>query len=94
MSDLIGGARTKPPDEIPLELQLLMERIQALPREVRDELEPMVDQAMEEAVFRGRVLKLAREALERFRLDLELTRFDLEATRRERERLRRLLHSY
>ena len=30
---------------------------------------------------------LARDALERFRLDLELARFDLEATRREREAL-------
>jgi hypothetical protein len=51
----------------------------------------MVDEALEEARFRGRVLSFARDALEQLRLDLELTRFDLEATRRERESLRERL---
>ncbi len=50
-------------------------------------LEPIVEEAWEEAVFRGRVLNVARDALERLRLDLELTKFDLDATRREREAL-------
>ena len=31
---------------------------------------------------------LARDALERFRLDVSMLRFDLEATRREREALK------
>lgn len=91
MSQSVVGAGRKPPDETPPELRTLMERVRALPRAVRDELEPIVGDALEQAVYRGRVLNLAREALERFRLDLELTRFDLEATRRERERLRALL---
>lgn len=93
MNELMDETRRKPPDEAPPELRVLMERIRSLPAEVREELEPMVGDAMEQAVFRGRVLTLAREALERFRLDLELTRFDLDATRNERERLRRLLNS-
>jgi hypothetical protein len=69
----------------------LRERVLAQPTEVRAELEPIVDEALEEARFRGRVLSMARDALERLRLDLELARFDLEATRRERESLRQLL---
>lgn len=78
-------------ESLPAELVELMERVQALPPEVRAELEPVVDEALEEARFRGRVLSVARDALERLRLDLELARFDLDATRREREALRRLL---
>ena len=43
---------------------------------------------VQQAVFRARVLTIAKDALERYRLDLAATRFDLEATRREREALR------
>ena len=78
-------------DSLPPELMDLLDRVRALPAEVRAELEPVVAEALEQARFRGRVLTVARDALERLRLDLELTRFDLDATRREREHLRRLL---
>ena len=89
-----GSARVadvSAPHEIPSELLALRERIHMLPREVRDELEPVLSDVFEDALFRGRVLNVARDALERLRLDLELARFDLEATRSERESLRRLL---
>lgn len=79
--------------EVPAELAALAERVRRLPLEIRANLEPAVDSAVEEAVFRGRTLQLAREALARFRHDLDLIRFDLEATRRERESLRRALHA-
>jgi hypothetical protein len=85
------GANGPPRQDAPPELLTLMDRVRALPIEVRVELEPIVGDALEQAVFRGRVLTVAREALERFKLDLELARFDLEATRREREGLRRRL---
>jgi hypothetical protein len=78
-------------ESLPPELLELDERIRALPTEVRAELEPLIDNALEEARFRNRVLIVARSALEQFRLDLEMARFDLDATRRERERLLRLL---
>jgi hypothetical protein len=78
-------------ETLPVELVALWERIQTQPAEVRAELEPMVDDALEQARFRGRVLTVARDALEQLRLDLELARFDLEATRRERESLRERL---
>lgn len=73
----------------PAELVALRERVQVQPAEVRAELEPMVDDALEEARFRSRVLSVARDALEQLRLDLEMARFDLEATRRERDDYRR-----
>lgn len=83
---LKGG---EPPSEaIPPELAELMDRVRSLPAEVADELAPAVAEAIEQARFRGRVLGVAKEALERLRLDLELTRFDLEITRKERDGLK------
>ena len=81
-----------PADEpLPVELVALRQRVQAQPTGVRAEQQPMVDEAMEEARFRNRILSVARDALEQLRLDLEMARFDLEATRRERESLRERL---
>jgi hypothetical protein len=76
---------------IPAELLELRERIGTLPEEIRAELEPLADDACEQARFRGRALSLAREALEQFRLELSAAKFDLDITRREREGLRRLI---
>lgn len=91
MTHVADGAARSAPQGIPTELIALMERVRSLPPEVRGELEPVVGEALEQAVYRTRVLTIARDALERFRLDLEMTKFDLEATRREKERLRRLI---
>ena len=77
------------PPAIPSELAELRARIRQMPAEVRAELEPLADDACEQARFRGRALSLAREALEQFRLELTAAQFDLDATRRERESLRR-----
>ncbi len=76
---------------IPAELLALRARIRSLPEEVRAELEPLAEDACEQAKFRGRALGLAREALEQFRMELSAARFDLDATRREREGWRRLV---
>ena len=78
-------------DQLPVELVELKQRIQAQPAEIRAELEPLVEDALEHARFRGRAMMIARDALERFRLDLAMLEFDLEATRREREALRAML---
>jgi hypothetical protein len=72
------------PDPLPTELMALRERIQDQPEDVRTELEPLLDEVMEHTVFRNRVMLIAKEALERFRLDLAAMQFDLEATKRER----------
>ena len=76
---------------VPAELLALRARIKAMPDEIRAELEPLAEDACEQARFRGRALSLAREALEQFRLELSAAKFDLDITRREREGLRRLI---
>jgi hypothetical protein len=74
-------------ETVPAELLELRERVLEQPMEVREALGPLVEEAMEDARFRHRVLAVARDALEKYKLDLELARFDLDATRRERETL-------
>lgn len=68
---------------VPIELIELKERIQGQSPTVRAELEPLLDEVMEHAMFRDRVMLLARDALQRFRTDMAALRLDLEATRRE-----------
>lgn len=79
-----GSETTVGAERFPTELVELKERIQEQPASVRAELEPLIDEVMEHAMFRSRALLLAREALRRFRLELASARLDLEATRRER----------
>jgi hypothetical protein len=93
MSHIPSSPAAPANEPLPAELLALWERVQAQPMEVRAELEPIVHDVLEDARFRGRILSVARDALERFRLDLEMARFDLEATRRERESLRQLLRN-
>jgi hypothetical protein len=91
MSPTTFQERARPGDLVPAELLELQERIRAQPTSVRADLEPLVEEAMEHARFRGRAMSLAQVALERFRLDLAMLEFDLEVTRREREELRERL---
>ncbi len=72
-------------DQIPTELVALKQRILDQPSDVRSELEPLLEDVLEHTVFRNRVMLIAREALERFRLDLVTLQFELDATKRERE---------
>ena len=80
-------------DHLPVELVELKERLLTQPAGIRAELEPLVDDALEDARFRQQAMLLARDALERFRLDLALLEFDLEATRREREAYRAMVEA-
>ena len=89
LSHASAGSNSPAPPSIPVELVELRARIRAMPAEVRAELEPLAEDACEQARFRGRALSLAREALEQFRLELAAAQHDLDATRREREGLRR-----
>ncbi len=70
--------------QYPSELVALRDRIAGQPPRVRAELEPLIDEVLEHAMFRSRVMLIAREALQRFRVDLAAMQFDLEVTRRER----------
>ena len=74
---------TKLTEQVPTELVALKERIQGQPARVRAELEPLIDEVMEHAMFRNRIMLIARDALQQYRLDVASLRFDREATRRE-----------
>jgi len=90
MNCLTAETITAPASEqVPSELVELKERIQEQPADVRAELEPLIDEVLEHAVFRSRVMQIARDALQQFRLDLAALRHDLEATRREQNSARR-----
>jgi hypothetical protein len=70
--------------QVPTELVALKDRIAGQPAQVRAELEPLIDEVLEHAMFRSRVMLIAREALQRFRVDLSAIRFDLDVTKGER----------
>ena len=72
--------------QVPSELVVLKGRIAGQPPKVRAELEPLIDEVLEHAMFRSRVMLIARDALQRLRVDMAALRFDLEATRREHSR--------
>jgi hypothetical protein len=74
----------EPSSQLPNELVALKEKIQVQPATVRKTLEPLIDEAMEHAVFRSRVMLIARDALQQFRVELAAVKLDLEATKRER----------
>jgi hypothetical protein len=74
--------------QVPNELVALKDRIAGQPHEVRAQLEPLIDEVLEHAMFRSRVMLIAREALQRFRVDMAALQFDLEATKRERGQAR------
>jgi hypothetical protein len=74
----------EPSTQIPTELVALKEKIQVQPSDVRETLEPLIDEVMEHAVFRSRVMSIARDALQQFRVELAAVKLDLEATKRER----------
>jgi len=69
--------------QLPTELVALKGRIAGQPEKVRAELEPLIDEVLEHAMFRSRVMLIARDALQRLRVDMAALRFDLEATKRE-----------
>ena len=75
---------SEPPTQVPTELVALKEKIQVQPPDVRETLEPLIDEVMEHAVFRSRVISIARDALQQFRVELAAVKLDLEATKRER----------
>lgn len=74
-------------DELPKDVQDLMQAISLLPTEHRARLEPMMARVVDSTRRRRRILNLVQEALSQLRLDMKYLVFDLEATRRERDAL-------
>ena len=78
------SSRVEELEAFPRELAVLKERIQDQAPSVREELEPLMDEVIEHAVFRSRVMLLARDALQQFRVEQAALKFNLEVSRRER----------
>lgn len=93
MSEVDMDTSGIPSEPSATELLELRARILAQPAAIRSELEPLIDDALEHAKFRDRVLNVAKDALGQYRLDLQMIRFDLEATKREHDRLMRRVNS-
>ena len=72
-------------DEAPRELLDLADAIAQIPTEYRLHVETLVNQVLENAKRRRRILSLVQDALGQLRLDMKYLTFDLEATRRERD---------
>lgn len=76
-------------NEIPGEIAELLHAINALPAEVRHNIDPIMNRVVESTRRRRRILGLVQDALSQLRLDMKYLMFDLEATRRERDEYRR-----
>jgi len=76
-------------EETPTDLSELALVLSHLPREHRDNIEPIFLRVVEGTKRRRRILSLVQDALSQLRLDMKYLMFDLEATRRERDELRR-----
>ena len=81
----------KPTDKLPQDLNEMIAKIQSLPAEYRDELEPTLERVVEFTRRRRRIMSLIQEALSQLRLDMKYLVFDLESTRRERDEYRNSL---
>ena len=78
-------------ETLPNDLSELILRIQALPDNCRQYIEPTLERVVEFTRRRRRILDLIQDALTQLRLDMKYLVFDLEATRRERDEYRRKL---
>jgi len=84
-------AETAPSTELPQDLSLLRAQIEALPPEIRVQLDPALARVVESTQRRRRILGMVQDALGQLRLDMKYLMFDLEATRRERDDYRQRL---
>ena len=80
-----------PQPRLPTDLEELGRRIDLLPEPHRQDLRPFLDRIAESFLLRTRIMNVAREALERIRLEVACMQFDLEVTRREKEALQKQL---
>lgn len=88
MNNQVKDNRSNP---LPVDLTILMDQIDQLPQQHRDELKPSLTRVVEYTKRRRRILNLIQEALSQLRLDMKYLMFDLEATRRERDSYKQAL---
>lgn len=75
-------------DQLPMDLNDLIQAISDLPEQYREQLEKPLGRVVEYTRRRRRILNLIQEALSQLRMDMKYLMFDLEATRRERDEYR------
>lgn len=75
----------KTSDQLPADLISLIQAIDSLPLQAREQLAAPLEKVVEYTKRRRKILDLIQEALSQLRLDLKYLMFDLEATRRERD---------
>lgn len=88
MNNQVKDNRSNP---LPVDLTILMDQVDQLPPQYRDELKPSLTRVVEYTKRRRRILNLIQEALSQLRLDMKYLMFDLEATRRERDSYKQAL---
>jgi hypothetical protein len=80
--------------DLPQDLVLLRNRIEALTPEIREQLAPAMARVVESTQRRRRILGMVQDALGQLRLDMKYLMFDVEATRRERDDYRNRLERF
>jgi hypothetical protein len=78
-------AAQKSSDQLPADLVSLIQAIDSLPAQYREQVSAPLQKVVEYTKRRRKILDLIQEALSQLRLDLKYLMFDLEATRRERD---------
>ena len=73
----------------PADLDELGRKLAEVPEPARQVLLPLYDRVVESFRLRSRIMNVAKEALERIRLEVTCLQFDLEVTRREKESLQK-----
>lgn len=76
---------------LPSDLDELGRKLAQLPEPHRQALLPLYERVAESFRLRNRITSVAKEALERIRLELACLQFDLEVTRREKDSLKKQL---
>jgi hypothetical protein len=79
------AATQKSSDQLPADLVSLIQAIDSLPLQYREQVSAPLQKVVEYTKRRRKILDLIQEALSQLRLDLKYLMFDLEATRRERD---------
>ena len=81
----------KPLNDIPREIQPLVDALKQLPEVQQDKVAQPLYNLIRDLSRRARIRSLIQLGLGQLRLDVQYMKFDLEATRRERDDYRRQL---
>jgi hypothetical protein len=78
-------------EQLPQELIELSNKLELLPRSLRESLAPLCDRVCHFTRLQSRLVKIAQDAVDQLQLDIKYLLFDVEVTRRERDALRQEL---